>query len=52
MNNIDILHEYNDKLIEEYDLSIENINELNETICNTMKFIFDHLTELFGRISK
>tara|TARA_Y100000389_G_scaffold193680_1_gene222721 strand:+ start:2249 stop:3577 length:1329 start_codon:yes stop_codon:yes gene_type:complete len=38
MNNIDILHEYNDKLIQEYNLSIENINELNETICNIIDY--------------
>ena len=32
MNNIDILHDFNNHLIEKYNITIEETNELPETI--------------------
>ena len=38
MNNIDILHDFNNHLIEKYNITIEETNELTETICNIIDY--------------
>ena len=41
MNNIDILHDFNNNLIEKYNLNINETNELTETICSVIDYFIN-----------